>query len=146
LPSAGVDAGMPEMNDFNQQMIQQFRENHGKLGGPFEGATMLLLHHTGAKSGKERVNPLAYQPLGANFAIFASKGGAPTNPDWYHNLLAHPDTTVEVGSETIPVRARVVASDERQLIWEKQKQLMPGFAEYEAKTDRQIPVIVLERS
>ena len=142
----GVDAVMPEMNDFNQQMIKEFRENHGKLGGPFEGGTMLLLHHTGAKSGKERVNPLAYQPLGTNFAIFASKGGAPSNPDWYHNLLAHPSVSVEVGDDTFKVKARVASGSEREEIWAKQKQLMPGFADYESKTARQIPVIVLERS
>ncbi len=137
---------MADVNDFNKQMIEQFRANHGKLGGPFEGGTMLLLHTTGAKTGKERVNPVAYQPVGDNFAVFASKAGAPTNPDWYHNLLAHPDTKVEVGDETIDVRARVATGDEREQLWEKQKQLMPGFADYENKTTRQIPVVVLERS
>lgn len=137
---------MPDVNDFNQQMIKDFRENHGKLGGPFEGATMLLLHSTGAKSGNERVNPVAYQPVGDNFAVFASKAGAPTNPDWYHNLVAHPETKVEVGDDTIGVTARVATGDERQRIWDKQKQIMPGFADYETKTTRQIPVVLLERS
>ncbi len=137
---------MAAVNDFNTQMIEEFRANHGKLGGPFQGATMLLLHTTGARTGKERVNPVAYQPLGDNFAVFASKAGAPTNPDWYHNLLAHPDTTVEVGDDTIEVTARVATGDERERIWERQKRDMPGFANYEQKTTRQIPVVVLERS
>jgi deazaflavin-dependent oxidoreductase (nitroreductase family) len=137
---------MADVNDFNEQVITEFRTNHGKLGGPFAGATMLLLHTTGAKTGNERVNPVAYQPVGKDVAVFASKGGAPTNPDWYHNLLAHPATTVEVGDETIDVKARVATGDERERIWENQKRLMPGFADYEGKTSRQIPVVVLERS
>ena len=124
---------MSDVKDFNTQMIEEFRANHGQLGGPFAGGTMLLLHHNGAKSGTERVNPLAYQPLDQGYAIFASKAGAPTNPDWYYNLKAHPDTTVEVGDDTVLVRARVAEGDE------------PAFAGYEEKTDRQIPVIVLER-
>ncbi len=89
-------------NDFNTKIIEEFRSNAGKVGGPFEGGTLLLLHHTGAKSGVERVSPLVYQPVGQSFAIFASKGGAPSNPDWYHNLVAHPDTTVEVGTADRP--------------------------------------------
>ena len=112
---------MSEVNDFNKQMVDEFRANHGKLGGMFEGGTMLLLHHNGAKSGTERVNPLAYQRLDSGYAVFASKGGAPTNPDWYHNLKAHPDVSVEVGDDTIPVRARVAEGDEREAIWTKQK-------------------------
>jgi deazaflavin-dependent oxidoreductase (nitroreductase family) len=133
------------MADFNQTIIAEFRANGGKLGGQFDGATMLLLHHKGAKSGKERVNPLAYQQVGENVAVFASKGGAPTNPDWYYNLLAHPATTVEIGTETVPVVARVAGSDERTKIWEKQKNDAPGFADYEKNTPRQIPVVILER-
>jgi deazaflavin-dependent oxidoreductase (nitroreductase family) len=137
---------MPDVNDFNQQIIAEFRGNHGKVGGPFEGAPVLLLHHTGAKTGRERVNPVAYQPVGDSFAVFASKAGAPTNPDWYHNLVANPKTTVEVGDDTITVTARVTKGEERDRIWEKQKQVMPGFADYETKTSRQIPVVVLERA
>jgi deazaflavin-dependent oxidoreductase (nitroreductase family) len=133
------------MADFNQTIIDEFRSNGGKMGGQFEGTTLLLLHHKGAKSGKERVNPLAYQPVGENMAVFASKGGAPTNPDWYYNLLAHPATTVEIGTETVPVVARVADSDERSKIWEKQKKDAPGFADYEKGTTRQIPVVILER-
>lgn len=135
---------MSEVNDFNKQMVDEFRANHGKLGGMFEGGTMLLLHHNGAKSGTERVNPLAYQRLDSGYAVFASKGGAPTNPDWYHNLKAHPDVSVEVGDDTIPVRARVAEGDEREAIWTKQKAAVPAFAGYEQNTDRQIPVVILE--
>ena len=133
------------MPDFNQQIIDEFRASDGRVGGPFEGANILLLHHTGAKTGTERVSPLAYQPVGDGFAVFASKAGAPTNPDWYHNLRAHPSVTVEVGHETIPVRARVADPDERERIWTRQKERNPGFAEYEQKTTRQIPVVILER-
>jgi deazaflavin-dependent oxidoreductase (nitroreductase family) len=134
-----------EMNDFNEKVINEFRANGGKVGGPFEGAPVLLLHHVGAKSGTERVNPLMYQPVGDSFAIFASKAGAPSNPDWYYNLAAHPDTTIEVGTQTVPVKARVAAPDERDPIWEKQKSVAPGFAEYETNAaPRQIPVVVLD--
>jgi deazaflavin-dependent oxidoreductase (nitroreductase family) len=106
---------------------------------------MLLLHHTGAKSGKERVSPVMYQALGDDFAVFGSKAGAPTNPDWYHNLVANPDASVEVGTDTIPVTARVATAEERDPIWARQKAAYPGFAEYEEKTDRTIPVIILSR-
>jgi len=133
------------MENFNEKVISEFRANGGKVGGPFEGAPVLLLHHVGAKSGTERVNPLMYQPVGDSFAIFASKAGAPSNPDWYYNLAAHPDTTVEVGTQTVQVRARVAGPDERDPIWEKQKAVAPGFAEYETNAaPRQIPVVVLE--
>ncbi len=136
---------MSDVKDFNTQMIEEFRANHGQLGGPFAGGTMLLLHHNGAKSGTERVNPLAYQPLDDGFAIFASKAGAPTNPDWYYNLKAHPDTTVEIGDDTISVHARVAEGDERDKIWTNQVERAPGFGEYEAKSGRKIPVVILER-
>ncbi len=131
------------MSDFNTQVIDEFRANHGKLAS-FGETTMLLLHHKGAKTGTERVNPVAYQALDEGYAIFASKAGAPTNPDWYHNLLANPDTTVEIGDDTISVHARVAEGDERDKIWTKQKANIPNFASYEEKTDRQIPVIILE--
>lgn len=136
---------MSEMNDFNQQIIAEFRANGGKVGGGFEGAPMVILHSTGAKSGQERVIPLVYQPVGDAWAIFASKAGAPDNPDWYHNLVANPEASIEVGTETVPVTARVLDPDEREPIWTKQKELMPGFAEYEAATTRTIPVVLLER-
>ena len=111
----------------------------------FEGRSLLLLHHKGAKTGAKRVNPLAYQAVGNAYAVFASKSGAPTNPHWYHNLLANPDATIEVGTETIPVTARVTAGKERDKVWSNQKADWPQFAKYETKTDRQIPVIILER-
>ena len=133
------------MSDWNAKIIDEFRANDGKVGGPFEGAPVLILHTRGAKTGQDRVHPVVYQPVGDALAVFASKGGAPTNPDWYHNLRANPDVKVEVGTDTIDVRARVLEGEERAPIWEKQKQIMPGFAEYEQKTSRQIPVVLLER-
>ena len=136
---------MADPNDWNKPIIEEFRANAGKVGGPFEGSPLLLLHHTGARTGTERVNPLAYQPLRNGFAVFASKGGAPTHPDWYHNLIAHPEASVEVGADTVDVRARVAGGEERDAIWERQKELMPGFADYEKQTARRIPVVILER-
>jgi deazaflavin-dependent oxidoreductase (nitroreductase family) len=133
------------MSDWNAAIIDEFRANEGKVGGQFEGAPMLLLHTTGAKSGSPRVNPLVYQADGDRLVIFGSAAGAPANPDWYHNLVANPEVTVEVGTETIPLRARVAEGEEHQQLWTRQKEIMPGFADYEARTTRQIPVIILER-
>jgi deazaflavin-dependent oxidoreductase (nitroreductase family) len=141
-PDHDQEDAMP--NDWNRRIIDEFRANQGRVGGPFEGRPLLLLHHTGARTGTERVNPLAYQKLADGYAVFASKGGAPTNPDWYHNLVANPKARVEVGTDTFDVVARVAEGDERDRIWEEQKQLMPGFADYERTTTRQIPVVVLE--
>jgi deazaflavin-dependent oxidoreductase (nitroreductase family) len=135
---------MGDRQDWNKKIIEEFRANQGKVGGMFEGTPILLLHHTGAKSGKVRVNPLAYQASGNRLVVFASKGGAPTNPDWFHNLKANPRATVEVGTETRDVRARVAEGEEREKIWSRQKEIMPGFAGYETKTTRQIPVIILD--
>jgi deazaflavin-dependent oxidoreductase (nitroreductase family) len=132
-------------SDWNRRIIEEFRGNGGKVGGPFEGAAMLLLHHEGARTGIERVNPLVYQPVGESFAVFASNAGAPANPDWYHNLIANPEATVEVGEDTVRVRARVAEGEERERIWTKQKQDRPNFADYEKQTSRQIPVVILER-
>ncbi|MDP9465078.1 MAG: nitroreductase family deazaflavin-dependent oxidoreductase [Actinomycetota bacterium] len=132
------------MNDWNRNVIEEFRANDGVVGGMFEGATLLLLHHTGAKSGTERVNPLVYMRDGDTYVIFASKAGAPNSPDWYHNLRANPDTTIEVGVQSIPVTARVAEGEERERLWSAQKEVAPQFAEYESKTDRVIPVVVLE--
>lgn len=132
------------MSDWNIKIIEEFRANGGKVGGPFEGAPMLILHSTGAKTGKERVTPLVYQPAESGYAVFASKAGAPTNPDWYHNLVANPEASIEVGTDTVAVRARVAGPEEREPIWERQKQDRPAFADYEDKTDRTIPVILLE--
>jgi deazaflavin-dependent oxidoreductase (nitroreductase family) len=134
---------MAEVNDFNQQIIQEFRSNDGRVGGPFEGADLLLLHTTGARSGAERVNPVAYRRDGDDLVVFASKAGAPTNPDWFHNLVAHPRASVEVGTETRAVEARVAEGQERTRLWEAQKAEAPGFAEYEQKTTRTIPVVIL---
>jgi deazaflavin-dependent oxidoreductase (nitroreductase family) len=132
------------MSDWNAQIIEEFRANGGNVGGQFAGAPLLLLHSTGAKSGKARVNPMMYQADGDNFAVFASKAGAPTNPDWYHNLVANPRATVEIGDRTVNVVAHVAEAETRERLWSRQKELYPGFADYEAKTTRQIPVVVLE--
>lgn len=133
------------MADFNSKIIEEFRASGGKVGGRFAGSDILLLHHTGARSGTERVSPLAYQRVGESFAIFASKAGGPQNPAWYHNLLAHPETTIEAGTETIKVKARVAEPAERDVIWARQKERAPHFAQYEEKAaPRRIPVVVLE--
>ena len=133
------------MTDWNHTIIDEFRASGGKVGGQFEGAPLLLLHHAGAKTGRVRVNPMMYQTVGDDLAVFGSKGGHPTNPDWYHNLLANPRATVEVGTETFDVNARVAEGEERERIWSVQKERYPGFADYEKHTTRQIPVIILER-
>ena len=135
------------MSDWNTKIIEEFRANEGKVGGRFEGAPMVLLHTTGAKSGAERISPLVTQPDGdGRWLVFASKGGAPTNPDWFHNLKAGGPVSIEVGTETVAVSARILEGDERERYWTKQKQLMPGFAEYEQKAGRVIPVVLLERT
>lgn len=132
------------MEDWNQGIIREFRQNGGRVAS-FGRQPLLLLHHRGARTGVERVNPLAYQELENGYAVFASKGGAPTNPDWYHNLIANPDATVEVGSEIVAVRARVASGEERDRIWDEQKRRNPSFADYERGTSRTIPVMILER-
>ncbi len=133
------------MSDWNDKIIEEFRANEGKVGGNFEGAPLLLLHSTGAKSGAERVNPMMYQAVDDAFAVFASKAGADTNPDWFHNLRANSEASIEVGTETLEVKARVLSDEERAPIWETQKSRYPGFADYEQKTSRVIPVVLLER-
>jgi len=132
------------MSDWNTGIVQEFRENAGKVGGMFEGAPMLILHHTGARSGTIRQNPLMYQAVDGGYAIFASKAGADTNPDWYHNLKANPETKIEVGADTVDVTARFTEGEERDTIWSQQKSSYPQFAEYEEGTSRVIPVVVLE--
>ena len=134
---------MPDTNDFNQSIIDEFRANGGKVEA-FPANNLVLLHHTGAKSGQERVSPVAYQVVDGGYAIFASKAGAPDNPAWYHNLIANPTATIEIGTDTVPVTARVASPEEREPIWTQQKKDQPGFAEYEQKTTRQIPVVILE--
>ena len=133
------------MNDRNRSVIEEFRANAGKVGGPFEGAPLLLLSTTGAKTGTSRTTPLMYLPDGDRFVIFASKGGAPTSPDWYHNLVANPNATIEVGGETLTVSAVVTPGEERDHLYASQSELYPQFAEYQAKTSRTIPVVAFAR-
>jgi deazaflavin-dependent oxidoreductase (nitroreductase family) len=130
-------------NDFNAQIIDEFRSNDGRVGGMFENSPLLLLHHTGAKSGQNRVNPLAYLDDDGRYVIFASKGGAPTNPDWYYNLKAHPDVTIEVGTETIGVTVSEATGEEHDRLFRTQAERVPQFAEYEHKAGRVIPVMIL---
>lgn len=135
---------MPEANDWNSAIIAEFRANGGKVGGRFEGAPLLLLHTIGARTGKERVNPMMYRQVGDSYAVFASKAGGPANPDWYHNLVANPAVRAEIGTQTLPFTARVATGEERDRIWTAHKTANPGFADYERKTSRQIPVVILE--
>jgi len=136
---------MADGEDFNGKVIEEFRANGGKVGGWFEGQPLLLLHHTGAKTGAERVNPLVYQQVGDSYAIFASAAGGPHDPQWFRNLVAHPDTTAEVGTDTVNVRARLADSDERAAIYARQREAMSNFADYEkSAAPRQIPVILLD--
>jgi deazaflavin-dependent oxidoreductase (nitroreductase family) len=130
-------------NDFNARIIDEFHANEGRVGGMFQGTTLLLLHHLGARTGTNRVNPLAYDRDGDRYVIFASKAGAPTNPDWYHNLKAHPNVEIEVGTDTIDVVAAEAVGEERDRLYRRQAERSPGFAEYQAKTDRVIPVMLL---
>jgi deazaflavin-dependent oxidoreductase (nitroreductase family) len=129
--------------DFNARIIEEFRANEGRVGGPFEGTPLLLLHHTGAKSGTNRINPLVYLSDHGRYVVFASKAGAPTNPDWYHNLKAQPNVTIEAGTDTIDVVASEATGDERERLYRAQAEQAPQFAEYATKTDRLIPVMVL---
>jgi len=132
------------MEEFNRGVIEEFRANDGKVGGPFEGAPVLLLTATGAKSGERRTTPVMYLPDGQRMVIFASKGGAPTNPAWYHNLVANPSATVEVGPDTVEVEAVVTSGEERDRLFDQQASHYPQFADYAQKTTRQIPVVALE--
>jgi deazaflavin-dependent oxidoreductase (nitroreductase family) len=130
-------------DDWNAHIVAEFRRNHGKVGGDFEGAPLLLLHHIGSRSGKPRINPVMYLKDGDRYIIFASKGGADTNPDYYHNIKAHPDIEIEVGDETIDVHAEEITGQERDRLYARQASLYPGFAEYQRRTKRIIPVIAL---
>jgi deazaflavin-dependent oxidoreductase (nitroreductase family) len=132
------------MSDWNTQVIEEFRANAGKVGGMFENMSLVLLHHVGARSGTARVTPLAYLADGDRYVIFASKAGAPENPAWYHNLLANPDTEVEVATATVPVRAVEATGEERDRLYAAMAAAAPQFREYEEKTSRTIPVVVLE--
>jgi deazaflavin-dependent oxidoreductase (nitroreductase family) len=131
--------------DFNKNLIADLRANAGQAtSGPFRGGSVLILTTTGAKSGETRENPLAYTRGGDNYVVIASKGGAPTNPAWFHNLVANPDAKIEVLGEMIPVHARVAEGEEHQRLYDAQAKVMPGFAEYQTRTTRKIPVVVLE--
>jgi deazaflavin-dependent oxidoreductase (nitroreductase family) len=131
-------------NDFNAGVIEEFRANGGTAGGMFEGKPLLLLHNVGAKSGTDFITPLVYLADGDNWVIFASKGGAPNNPGWYHNLKAQPVVSIEIGSDTVDVTAEEATGEERDRLYSIQEEQQPQFAEYAQKTDRKIPVIVLK--
>ena len=133
-----------DIRERNARVIGEFRANGGVVGGPWEGATMLLLHTRGEKTGLPRVNPLVYLPDGERYVIIASKGGAPEDPQWYRNLLANPEVEIEVGSETIAVRATEITGPERDELYARQVERRPAFAEYEKRATRTIPVIALE--
>ncbi len=136
---------MTDQKDYNRQLIEEFRANRGKSGGPFEGRPLLLLTTTGAKSGQRRTTPMMHVRDGDSLMVIASNVGAPTHPAWYHNLVAHPQVTVEVGTETFDATAIVTNGEERHRLWSRIVELYPFFTEHQAKTTRQIPVIILER-
>jgi deazaflavin-dependent oxidoreductase (nitroreductase family) len=129
----------------NEPIIRAFRANNGRLDGQGRGRSLLLLTTTGARSGQPRVAPLAFTRSGEHYVVIASKGGSPSHPDWYHNLVSNPTVTVEVGGETFRARARVAEGDEHDTLFEAQAREMPNFSDYQQKTSRKIPVIVLER-
>jgi deazaflavin-dependent oxidoreductase (nitroreductase family) len=134
---------MSEVQDRNKKIIDEFRQNEGRVGGRFEGKTLLLLHTKGAKSGEERINPVAYVKDQDRWVVIASKGGAPTNPDWFYNVSANPLVSIEVGTERYKARAMVAEEPERTRLYNKMVEMMPGFDDYRRKTSRKIPVIVL---
>ena len=136
---------MPDSNDWNRPTIEAFRANGGKVGGMWEGRPLLLLTTTGAKSDRRHTQPVMYLGDGDRLLVFASKGGAPTNPDWYHNLLAHPEVTVEVGNETYDAIATPLKGEERDRIYARWVEMYPQFGEYERNITRKIPVIALQR-
>jgi deazaflavin-dependent oxidoreductase (nitroreductase family) len=133
-------------NDWNAGIVAQFRANEGRVGGQFEGSTLLLLHTVGRRSGVERINPLAYFADGDRYLIVASKGGHPSNPDWYFNLVDNPRVTIEVGTETFEADAVEVAGEDREIVWKRIVATAPGFGEYQKRTDRILPVIALTRA
>ena len=136
---------MSSANDWNKKIIEEFRANDGQVGGYFKNTPLLLLHTTGAKTGKPRLNPVAYLKDGDRYVVIASKGGAPDNPDWYYNVVANPQVHVEVGTEEFQARARVTEEPERTRLYERMAAKNPGFAQYPDKTSRVIPVISLTR-
>ncbi|HLX38605.1 MAG TPA: nitroreductase family deazaflavin-dependent oxidoreductase [Candidatus Binataceae bacterium] len=134
------------MAEFNKKVIDEFRSSAGNVGGQFKGAPMIIVTHTGAKSGKSYTTPLVYSKDGNRYVIIASKAGAPKNPSWYHNLVKHPEVTLEIGAEKFKARAKEVKGEERDRLFAAQAKMMPQFNEYAAKTPRKIPVFVLERA
>jgi deazaflavin-dependent oxidoreductase (nitroreductase family) len=134
-----------DYNEFNRKLIEEYRANGGKVSGMFAGAPLLLLTTTGARSGQPRVAPLAYTTDNDRMVVIASKGGAPTHPDWFYNVRSNPDVTVELGAEAFPARATILQGAERQRLFDQMAAQMPNFAEYQRNTTRQLPVIVLER-
>jgi deazaflavin-dependent oxidoreductase (nitroreductase family) len=136
---------MPDLMEFNRPIIEEFRANGGRVGGMFQGSPMLILTTVGRKSGRENVSPLVYLPDGDRYVVFGSKAGADTHPAWYYNLLANPRVKVEVGAESFEADARVTDGEERQRLFDAQVARFPAFAQYQEKTARRIPVIVLER-
>jgi deazaflavin-dependent oxidoreductase (nitroreductase family) len=140
------EGDMHDPRERNQRVIEEFRANSGKVGGQYVERPLLLLTTTGAKSGKPYTTPVMYLRDGERLAVFATHGGSPTHPDWYHNLVAHPIVTVEVGSETITARATVAPAAERDALYARQAELYPQFADYQARTTRRIPVVLLERT
>ena len=141
------DAGVSEnpVHEMNRQVIEEFRANGGRTLGRFAGTELLLLHTRGAKTGAERVNPMMFARDGERYVVFASKNASPTHPDWYHNLVAHPDVQVEMGTESFPARATVLTGEERERVWAQAAREFPFLDDHQARTERQIPVIALER-
>ena len=146
MAEIGQDKKSSDYNEFNRQLIEEYRANGGKVTGIFAGAPLLVLTTTGARSGQPRVTPLVYTTDNGRWVVIASKGGAPTHPDWYYNLRANPEVTVEVGTESFPARATITTGAERQRLFDQMAVRMPNFAEYQRNTVRQLPVIVLERA
>jgi deazaflavin-dependent oxidoreductase (nitroreductase family) len=146
MAEIGQDKKSTDYNEFNRQLIEEYRANGGRVTGMFAGAPLLLLTTTGVRSGQPRVAPLAYTTDNGRWIVIASKGGAPTHPDWYYNLRANPEVTVEVGAESFPARATITTGAERQRLFDQMAARMPNFAEYQRNTVRQLPVIVLERA
>ncbi len=146
MAEIGQDEKSTDYNEFNRQLIEEYRANGGKVTGMFAGAPRLLLTPSGAWSGQPRVAPLVYTTDNGRWIVIASKGGAPTHPDWYYNLRANPEVTVEVGTESFPARATITTGAERQRLFDQMAARMPNFAEYQRNTARQLPVIVLERA
>src|SRR5439155_18791500 len=143
LPRMG--GAMSNQNEYNRKLIEDFRANRGASDGPFAGRPLLLLTTIGAKSGQRRTTPLMYVPDGDRLLVIASNAGAPSHPDWYRNLLAHPQVTVEVGADTFDASAAVLKGAERQQLWDKIVASYPFFAEHQAKITREIPLVALER-